>query len=120
MAFFLILLSLYTDSVYRIILGLIWLVIGLNNAYNNAVLEVTETTISIRNSLGIITKRYAYREGDISIRKQEIYFNKERIYKHLFTFSQADFEQVSAYLTSENPELNLGRHLVADDDSEDL
>lgn len=115
MALFLIFLSLYTNSFYRVILAVIWLIIGLNNAFNNAILEVNETEIILRNGLGIVTKRYAYQEGRVRVSDKEIYFNEERIYKHSFTFSRDDFELIREYLTLKNPELNLDRHLVDDD-----
>lgn len=115
MALFLILLSLYTNSFYRVILAVIWLLIGLNNAFNNAVLEVNETEIILRNGLGIVTKNYPYQKGRVRVNDKEIYFNEKRIYRHSFTFSRNDFELIREYLTSKNPELNLGRHLVDDD-----
>lgn len=115
MALLLILLAWYTDSLYRIILGAIWLLIGSSNIYNNSILELTNEELILRNGLGIIAKRYLYKESNIVVRDKAIYLNDKRIYKHLFTFSESDFERVRTYLISNNPELNLGRHLIEDE-----
>ena len=116
MALVLMLLSLYTDSNYRLVLAIIWLVIGLNNWRNNSVLDITATEILTRNGLGIVTKRYAYQEGEVEVRNKQIFFNKKKIYSHSVTFVEEDFEKVREYLTIKNPELNLGRHLVSEDE----
>jgi hypothetical protein len=116
MALFLMFLSLYTQSNYRLALAIIWLVIGLNNWRNNSVLDVTSTEIMTRNGLGIVTKRYAYQEGEVEVRDKQIFFNKKKIYSHSITFLEEDFEKVREYLTTENPELNLIRHLVPEDE----
>lgn len=117
MALLLILLSWYTQSLYRVVLGAIWLLISLNNIYNNTILEVTSQELILRNGLGVIGKRYSYKEGKIMVRDKAIYFNDKRIYKHLFTFSESDFERVRTYLVSNNPDLNLDRNLIEDESS---
>ena len=116
MALLLMMLSIYTNSMYRLGLALIWLTIGLNNWYNNAVLELTDEELLTRNGLGFITGRYAYLEGEVEVRAKQIYFNQKKIYSHSITFVEEDFEKVREYLTSNNPELNLVRHLVPDED----
>jgi len=117
MALFLILLSWYTESLYRIVLGVIWLLISCNNIYNNAILELTNEELILRNGLGVIAKRYLYKEGKIMVRDKAIYLNNKRIYKHLFTFSESDYEYVRTYLVSSNPDLNLDQHLIEDEPS---
>lgn len=117
MALFLILLAWYTQSLYRVILGAIWLLIGLNNAYNNAVLELTNEELILRNGLGLIAKRFAYKDSSIEVKNKAIYLDNKRIYKHLFTFLEPDFERVRTYLVLNNPELNLDRHLIEDEPS---
>ncbi|WMX14539.1 hypothetical protein [Aureispira sp. CCB-E] len=115
MAFLLILLAWYTQSTYRIILGAIWILISLNNMYTNAVLELTDQQLILRNGLGIVSQNYDYKGKNIVVREKAIYLDEKRVYKHLFTFSPLDFERVRAYLDSRNPELNLGRHLIEND-----
>jgi hypothetical protein len=117
MAFLLILLSWYTHSLYRVVLGAIWLLISVNNIYNNSILELTDEELILRNGLGIIAKRYLYKKSKIVVRDKAIYLDDKRIYKHLFTFSESDFECVRTYLVSNNPELNLDRHLIEDERS---
>lgn len=116
MAIVLMALSIYTQSLYRIGLAVIWLVLGLKNAYHNAVLEVTPTEIMLRNGLGIINKRYSYEKEMLSCRDQVLYVGEEKVYKHLFTFSREDFEQVKTFFISNNSEHNIGRHLIGEED----
>ena len=117
MALFLILLSWYTASLYRAALGAIWLLISLNNIYNNSILEVSREELILRNGLGVIAKRYLYKENSVEVRDKAIYLNDKRVYKHLFTFSESDFEAVRTYLVSNSPALNLDRHLIEDERS---
>lgn len=92
MALFLIFLSLYTGSNYRLILGVIWLLIGLNSLRNNSILEVTEKELLVRNGLGMISKRFAYKEGEVEVRGKKIFINQQKIYSHSFFFVEEDFE----------------------------
>ena len=115
MAFVLILLSWYMHSFYRIVLGAIWMLISLNNVYNNSILELTDKELILRNGLGVIAKRYAYKESKVLVRDKAIYIDDKRVYKHLFTYLEADFEVVKERLVLNNPELNLDRHLVEDE-----
>lgn len=115
MAFLLILLAWYTHSLYRVGLGSIWLLISLNNIYNNSILELTDTELILRNGLGVVAKRYAYKESRVLVRDKAIYLDDKRVYKHLFTYLESDFERVRAYLVLNNPELNLDRHLIEEE-----
>jgi hypothetical protein len=117
MAFLLILLAWYTQSLYRVVLGAIWLLISLNNIYNNSILELTEEELILRNGLGVIAKRHSYKKQRIVVRNKSIYLDDKRVYKHLFTYLESDFERVRAYLVLNNPELNLERHLIEDEPS---
>ncbi len=115
MALLLLFLAFYTGSMYRAVLAAVWMIIVANNMLNNSVLDVTETEILVKNSLGMISKRYVYQEGAVEVRDKQIFFDKQKIFSHSFFFSEEDFEKVREYLTLKNPELNLGRHLVDDD-----
>jgi hypothetical protein len=115
MAFLLILLAWYTHSLYRVGLGAIWLLISLNNIYNNSILELTDTELIVRNGLGVVAKRHAYKKSRVVVRDKAIYLDDKRVYKHLFTYLESDFERVRAYLVLNNPELNLDRHLIEEE-----
>ena len=115
MAFLLILLAWYTHSLYRVGLGGIWLLISLNNIYNNSILELTETELILRNGLGVVAKRHLYKKSRVVVRDKAIYLDDKRVYKHLFTYLESDFERVRTYLVLNNPELNLDRHLIEDE-----
>lgn len=115
MALLLLFLSWYTQSLYRIVLGVIWLLISCNNMYNNSVLELTEEELILRNGLGVIAKRYQHKKAKVVVRDQTIYVNEKRVYRHQFTFSRDDFERIREYLVLDNPELNLDRHLIEDE-----
>ncbi|CAA6811604.1 MAG: Unknown protein [uncultured Aureispira sp.] len=115
MAFLLILLSWYTHSLYRVGLGAIWMLISLNNIYNNSILELTDEELILRNGLGVVAKRYSYKESRVVVRDKAIYLDDKRVYKHLFTYLEADFERIRDCLVLNNPELNLDRHLIEDE-----
>lgn len=117
MAFLLVLLAWYTQSLYRVVLGGIWLLISLNNIYNNSILELTDEELILRNGLGVIAKRHSYKESTVVVRNKAIYLDDKRVYKHLFTYLESDFERVRAYLVLKNPELNLDRHLIEEEPS---
>jgi len=91
------------------------MLISLNNVYNNSILELTDKELILRNGLGVIAKRYAYKESKVLVRDKAIYIDDKRVYKHLFTYLEADFEVVKERLVLNNPELNLDRHLVEDE-----
>ena len=116
-ALFLIFLSLYTGSVYRVTLAAVWLVIGFVNYFNNSILVITQTEILVKNGLGMVSGHYPLNDADIEVRNKKIYYNKKKIFSHSFIFVEEDFNRIREFLTDNNPNLNLQRHLV--DGSED-
>jgi hypothetical protein len=115
-AFFLLFLSAYTASMPRIVLACFWLLIGFINLVNNSVLELNSKEIIVKNGLGLVAKRYAINKGAIEVKRKQIYLNNKKIYTHSFFFDEEDFVKVRDYLTTNNPNLNLGRHLIAEDE----
>jgi len=113
-ALLLIFLSFYNYSIFRIILGIIWLFIGMNNLFT-AILEVDEKEIVVRNVFGFVTQRIPYQQKKIEVREYKILMDDKVLYKHSFVFVERDFEKVRAYLSAENPDIHLKRHLIDED-----
>jgi hypothetical protein len=111
-ALFLIFLSLYTGSVYRVVLAAVWLVIGFVNLFNNSILEITPDEILVKNGLGMVSRRYSLNDADIEVRNKKIFYNKKKIFTYSVLFVEDDFNRIREFLTDNNPNLNLQRHLI--------
>ncbi|MCH2021391.1 MAG: hypothetical protein MK207_02825 [Saprospiraceae bacterium] len=115
-AFFLLFLSVYTASMTRIILACLWLLIGFINLINNSVLELHVNEIIVKNGLGFVAKRYMISQDQIEVKKRQIYLKNKLIFTHTFLYEVEDFVKVRDYLTMNNSNLNLGRHLIEEDE----
>ena len=111
-ALFLVFLSLYKGSVYRVVLAAIWLVIGFVNLFNNSILEITADEIIVKNGLGMVAGRYSLNNTDIEVRNKKIFYNKKKIFSYSVLFVEDDFNKIREFLTGNNPNLNLQRHLI--------
>ena len=107
-------LAIYTENWLHTTLAIILLLMSFRG-WQGAVLELHNEEIWIKNGLGIVLKRIAYKNELVEIRENEILINKKKVYKHSFMFIRSDFDEVKAFLAAQNPTDNLQRHLINDD-----